>query len=318
MRLHVEALSEVPHVKIVGVADPRLDAARALANTSGVDLLATDYRDLLANPAIDAVDIAIPHDRHVEVCTAAIAANKHVFMDKPMASTVDGARRLHEVVTSSTVTFMLCHNLIFHPAVTRAKRLLSTGFLGRLTTCRAWSRGWLDLGPGDFRLSRESTGGGAWIDSASHFLCVLEELCGQIDTIALLPSRGESRLEAEDSASAVARFRCGATAAMQVSYAESLPGRDRGWPDGFEAGFELHGTLGYMLIELLPECRLSIFDCAQGLRSEDLPSAAQAFRSSFAGAINEFALAVRDNRPPRVTSADGLHVMELIVGEEAA
>lgn len=307
MDTHAAALAELD-VEIVAVADPRAGAAAALAAPFQASVY-TDHQALLAVGSIDAVDIAIPHHLHLSVASAALAAGLHVFMDKPLATTLIDAELLHARAQESGRTFMLCHNLLFHPTVVRARELLADGFVGRLTAIDAWSTGWLELAPWDFRRDREKAGGGAWIDCASHLLYVLEDLVGPIEQAAAFPCVGETRLGGEDAAVGIVRFVQGATATLRVSYSDRVPGHGERWPGGWQAGYDFRGTDGSLRIDLLPASKLTVY---RGTDPPVLERRDDPYNASFAGALREFVVAVEKHRPPRVTSADGLRTLRIL------
>ena len=247
--VHADALASQPGVRVTAVADPRPGAAASMADRLGATPF-DDVSPLLALRDVDAVDIAVPHDLHVTMAERAIAANKHVFMDKPLATDMAGADRIVSLASGSDRVFMVCHNLLFHPAVIRAGELIGSGSFGALRLCDAWSHGWLDLSPWDFRRSREATGGGAWIDNGPHLIYALEALAGEVATITAVPGIGPSRLGGEDSVAATAQFESGACGTMRVSYAIRSEITDKAWPAGWRFGFRIDGTDGYLELDL--------------------------------------------------------------------
>ena len=84
-RLHARHLaSRVPGAGLVAVADVDRAAAEACAAECGGSRVHQDYRDLVSDPAVEAVVIASPPDQHGEQIAAAAAAGKHVFCEKPL------------------------------------------------------------------------------------------------------------------------------------------------------------------------------------------------------------------------------------------
>jgi predicted dehydrogenase len=305
---HVAAVAGAPDARVVAVCDPRVERARAIARDQGGAAVYATHEQLLADAAVDAVVIAVPHRLHAPLALAAIAAGKPVFMDKPLALDPEEGEALCEAVDAAGLPFMLCHNLLFHPAVARARELLDARPLGRLTVSAAWSHGWLDLDPGDFRHDAEATGGGAWIDCASHLLYALEHLVGPIAEVRAFPAAGPSRIGAEDAAGGIARFAEGSVATLTVSYADRLAGHAEPWPAGWRAGYLLQGTDGSLRVEVLPHARVELFDGARS-RVETFDND---FSVTFAGAMREFLAAVAERRTPSVGCRDGLRMLSLI------
>jgi len=308
--VHAEALVCQPDVEVTAVADPRPGAAASLAARFGATAF-EDVAPLLALQDVDAVDIAVPHNLHVSLAEQAILANKHVFMDKPLATDRAGADRLVTLAAASDRVFMVCHNLLFHPAVVRAGQLLSSGALGELRLCDAWSHGWLDLPPWDFRRDREATGGGAWIDNGPHLIYALEALAGKLTSITALPCTGASRLEGEDSVAGAARFESGACGTMRISYAIRSEITDQPWPAGWRFGFRLDGTAGYLELDLLPKARLHWYG-GDGAHVDELEGIT--FEDSFRGALREFVSSVIEQRRPKVGVLEARRCLELTLG----
>jgi predicted dehydrogenase len=100
---HAKGLEKLKNVVVVAVADPRADAAMALADRFGANV-ESDHRFLLMRPDIDAVVILVPHDLHHPIALAALQMGKHVFMDKPLALTSAQGQELVAALANR-----LCH-----------------------------------------------------------------------------------------------------------------------------------------------------------------------------------------------------------------
>lgn len=292
-------------VTIRRVADVRIEAAEDLASRYSA-VPGTDHHELLRDPMIDAVAILVPHDLHAPIANEALENGKHVFMDKPLATSLDDAENLCRRHEAGSSIFMICHNVIFHPVVLRAQRYIEAGVLGRPTVSDAWSYGWLDMPPWDFRLRRKATGGGAWIDGVPHLIYALEFLLGAIERVEKVATSGASRMEAEDASVGTLRFEAGHVATVRVSYADRVPGHDQGWPAAWNMGFDLHGTGGQIRAELAPKARLSIYEGEGDTAVIDFDDD---FSSSFQGAVDEFLSAVEQGRQPSVTPRESLRTL---------
>ncbi|MCC6799195.1 MAG: Gfo/Idh/MocA family oxidoreductase, partial [Anaerolineae bacterium] len=84
-KVHAENLVyRIPEARVLAVADVRLDAAHALAQTLNIPQATAGYQDVLANPDIDAVLVCSSTDTHSEIIEAAANAGKHIFAEKPI------------------------------------------------------------------------------------------------------------------------------------------------------------------------------------------------------------------------------------------
>ena len=93
--IHCEAIIGMPNLELAALCTRTERRLGELATKFGVQKTFTDYRDMLADPEIDAVSIVTMWDQHTEPTIAALEAGKHVFLEKPMASTVADCRDDH-------------------------------------------------------------------------------------------------------------------------------------------------------------------------------------------------------------------------------
>src|SRR5688572_14947403 len=96
--LHCEALAALPGVELYALCTRTRSRLDELAAKFGVSRTYTDYRELMADPGVEAVNIVTMWDQHTGPTLAALAAGKHVFLEKPMASTLDDC---HAIVAAS-------------------------------------------------------------------------------------------------------------------------------------------------------------------------------------------------------------------------
>src|SRR5262245_379569 len=92
-RVLVPAFQAHPRCQVVGVCGRRVDLARETAAELGVRAY-DSWRALIDDPHVDAVAVATPSDSHDTIAVAALERGKHVFCEKPLAASLDGARRM--------------------------------------------------------------------------------------------------------------------------------------------------------------------------------------------------------------------------------
>ena len=90
----------------------------------------TDYRDIINNPDIDAVVVATPMSTHYPLGMAALEAGKHLFLEKPMATSSKDCRRLIALAAEKKRALMVGHTFIYTPPVRKIKALMDSGELG--------------------------------------------------------------------------------------------------------------------------------------------------------------------------------------------
>jgi predicted dehydrogenase len=175
------------------VASRSIDRATAFADLHGAAVAYGSYGALLADPDVDAVYIATPHRQHHAIALAAIAAGKHLLVEKAFTCTLAGAR---EVVAAARAAEVFCMEAMwtrFQPAVVRARDLLATGAIGEIRSVRA------DLGVRNIfdpvnRLWARELGGGAMLDLGSYTVSfvqlVLRGSPAAVDVSGRLASNG--------------------------------------------------------------------------------------------------------------------------------
>ena len=163
-RNHAATLSRLS--ALAGVADLVPERREALATELGCK--ATTTRSLLDDSAINAVVIALPPAEQAEVALEALAAGKHLLVEKPMALDVARAAQIASRAKAAGVVAMTGHLLLFHPAWRAIKRVVAEGALGELRHIRTVRAGqgrfypgtdvaW-DLMPHDLSLVRDLIG----------------------------------------------------------------------------------------------------------------------------------------------------------------
>jgi len=115
---------------IAGVADTRADrVALAQRRYPGIQA-ATDYRELLANPGIDAIAISTPVSSHYTLALAALQAGKHVLIEKPLTTNSEDGQRLIDEAERRRLVLMVDHTFVYTPAVRKIQELVASGSLG--------------------------------------------------------------------------------------------------------------------------------------------------------------------------------------------
>lgn len=112
-KFHLNNWKEIENVSIVGFFDPSDENAREVSEKYGL-LRFTDPAALV--DACDAVDIVAPTTQHFQLCKMAILKSKHVFVEKPLAHTMDEAREIIKLVKEANIKFQVGHVERFNPA----------------------------------------------------------------------------------------------------------------------------------------------------------------------------------------------------------
>lgn len=130
--IHCDAIAGIPNLEIAALCTRTESRLAELAKKYDVKDTYTDYRDVLARDDIDAVSIVTMWDQHTDITLAALAAGKHVFLEKPMASTVADCRKIVAAAKDARGILMIGHICRFNPRYAAAKREIEAGKIGKI------------------------------------------------------------------------------------------------------------------------------------------------------------------------------------------
>lgn len=131
-------------IRLVGACTLYPERIAGMRDEFGPSFFITaDYRELLKQP-LDAVFICTPDFLHEEHALAAIEAGKHIYLEKPMAITVEGCDRIIRAAEQRGVKLFLGHNLRFFPVIQKLKELIDSGCIGRVQSI--WCRHFISYG----------------------------------------------------------------------------------------------------------------------------------------------------------------------------
>ena len=213
-------------IKVTAVADVMDQTARRRA--AELDAVAyLDFRQMILEADLDAVDICLPHYLHAEAIIAAAEAGKHILCEKPLCLTVQEADRVRLAIEAAGVTLMCAHNQLFLPPVAKAKELLDQGILGTVYEVHTTDSFYNDFDPQNmgWRAAAATSGGGELIDTGYHPTYLMLHLAGgsPAEATALLSRHRLRFMEGEDSAQVLVRFDNGVVGHLVTSWAYDPP-----------------------------------------------------------------------------------------------
>ena len=132
-----EALAGLPNAELYALCTRTKSRLDEVAAKFGVQHSYTDYHELLANPEVEAVSITTMWDQHTAPALTSIQAGKHVFLEKPMASTMEDCAVILRTANASDKFFMVGHICRFNPRYAAAKREIESGAIGRIVSIYA-------------------------------------------------------------------------------------------------------------------------------------------------------------------------------------
>lgn len=299
-RAHAEALQRCPSTRLLAVCSRDLRRAEALARAAQARPT-TDYEAILADPAIDAVAIVTEPSRHVDLALPALAAGKHLLIEKPVDVDLGRAGRLLAAVARSTRCATVVAPRRFEPALLQLKRRLDAGELGDLDLCLVTmllhrDRAYYDHPPG-----WRKRDGSVLINQAIHWVDVLLWLCGAPRDIRATLSRQRPYVETYDTAVVSARHTSGAVSSLVASTACAVSAPDV---------FQLHGQRGVFVRDGRAPGRVRRI--AARLRRGTPPA------DPFGAQLLDMVDSIRSGAPPRVTVQDAYDALSFVKACEAA
>lgn len=294
-RVHARCWDRLPGAEIVGVLDPREDAARALG------LPFTDWDTLLRQTQPDIVDVCTPTPLHREYVEKAAAAGKAVFVEKPLARTLADCDAMIDAVEHAGVPAMTGHVLRFFPEYAAAKRLVDAGAVGTPAAIRTARMGgfpsWSDA-PNWYADPAQS--GGVALDLILHDFDWLRWTFGPVSRVYARGLYGQKEYEGRlDYALVTLRFVSGAAGHVTGSWAH---------PSGFRTTLEIAGDRGLVEHDSARSAPLTVSLRGGGSAAES-PLAPQ--EDPYYLEIAAFVAALDTNSPPPVTLHDGREAVRI-------
>jgi predicted dehydrogenase len=216
-RAHVRRLADIPEAEIVALADPSsasLDEMKAEFPALASVPTFGDYRDMLAQVPMDAVEIHSPHTCHYPQALDVLQAGMHLLLEKPMVCTSQHAREL--IKAGANRVFMLSYQRHFQGPYRYIREQLQQGAVGDIQYIAALqSQNWLRATKGTWRQSLALSGGGQLNDSGSHLVDILLWSTGlRAKSVAAYSENHGSEVDI-DSATSI-RFANGAQGTLSI------------------------------------------------------------------------------------------------------
>ncbi len=328
--LHALEYLRNPHTRIVAVCDrdPELAAARARAWGLDRPAICSDYRELLALPAVDLVEILLPHHLHAEAALAAFAAGKAVFLQKPIALNPDDADRVIDAAERSGAPFRVFENFIFYPPVAKAKELIDGGAIGRPLTIRLKSHvgrpdsGWeVPAAALAWRLDPARAGGGPLVfDDGIHKFALARHFMGPPEEVHAWIGSTEVRDYAVDAPALISfRFPGGRVGNIEVVCSPALTIDTEHYAQ--DDRIEITGAEGVIWInrghgQLGPVVPVQLY--RDGART-DYRSMPTGWETSFVHAVRHGIDALRRGEQPLLSGRDAREVLSFaLAAQESA
>jgi len=300
---HSRVYSQMPEVELVGVCDLDKHAAAKTADAYKCESY-TDYNLMLAGAKPDLVSIAVPTQAHCEVTLACIEAGAAVLVEKPIADSIENAKKMIEAAQEAQVTLAVGHIERFNPAVVELKRRLQDRQLGRIFSIHATR-----VGP----FPRRIRDVGVVIDLAVHDIDVMRYVSGS--EVKRVYAECEKRIhtKCEDMLSGLLKFQNGVVGVLNVNWLTPEKIREltvTGEKGMFKVNY-IQQELTFYENRQANDKDYSYQNILMGVTEGDITNIRIQKKEPLRAELESFAESVRNASKPQVSGTDGLRSLEI-------
>ena len=327
---HIPALEEAARrglAELVAICDPVMTSLNEAGEQAGIEARYHDYREVLARDDIDVVLIATPNSLHEPIAVAALQAGKHVLCEKPLALSLEGAKRMAAAARVAGRVTAVNHRYRWVPSARYLKELLESGEVGEVRQIFMNYFNALVQDPStpiQWRQTR-AEGGGVLADIGSHLIDLALWLLGPISRVRCdlrtftrerpTDGNGMATVDVDDAATCQLEFASGAVGVLNAS--GLCLGRAN------HQRVEVYGTKGGVIYEIdwpgdVGGDRLQVFFSAAQHRTVGMAVAPTLPRHEATplDPILDFFQAIHEGREAVVTFDDAVRVQEVLDAAE--
>ena len=309
---HAEAILALPEAELVAVCDIIPEKAQAFAEKYGGTSY-NDYADMLQKADIDVVTVATPSDLHAPIGIAAAQAGKHVMVEKPMAMTLQSADEMIAACHEAGVRLAVIHQNRFNTSVQRMRQALVEGRFGKLTHGQAtirWNRNDNYYAQAPWRGTKLQDGG-VLMNQSIHNIDLLQWTFGPVESVFGYTTTRLRKIEMEDVAGAVLKFRNGAIGLIEA--ASTI------YPGNIEETLNVFGETGSVIIGGIAVNRIETWEFPDsegekaGIFASQESDPPTVYGFGHREIIQDMIRAVKENRAPAIPGEEGRKALEIIL-----
>ncbi len=284
----------VPKAQLVAIADLHRERAEALAQRYGAEAAYTHPDELFGRGDIEAVLLVTPSDTHPQLVESAASAGKHIFVEKPLALTLEGCDRAIAAAADAGVKLQVGFMRRFDGAYRAARRKIEEGAIGRPVLFKSINR---DPVRTSLEFARRESSGGLIMDMGSH----------DFDSARWLMGSEALRVHSEGAALAYPELEQVGdidNAVVNLRFADGAVGNvdlSRNAVYGFDVRTEVLGTKGAVVIGCLLDAEFMVLTAAGRV----LEQSHGRFEEAYLEELRHFVDCVARDLPPLVTGAEG-------------
>ncbi|MBI4861539.1 MAG: Gfo/Idh/MocA family oxidoreductase [Candidatus Riflebacteria bacterium] len=309
---HAKVISEMTGAELAAVCDVRPERAEAVGKKYSVPWY-TSHRQMLAEASMDVVNVLTPSGDHAQPAIDAARAGRHVVVEKPMALTLDDADEMIRVCAEHNVRLFVVKQNRYNLAVQKLREARDRGRFGKMVlgTARVrWCRTQEYYDQDDWR-GTWAKDGGVLANQASHHIDLLEWMMGDVASVMAMTATRLVKIETEDTAVAILRFRSGALGVIEATTATR--------PRDLEGAISILGEQGTVEIAgfAVNEIRTWQFSRPEPEDAEVVRTSAQRppdqYGFGHARFLANVVECIREGRPALVDGLEGRRSLELIL-----
>jgi len=316
-KTHIGAIQANPELaELVAVADVNESRLKQVADELKVKAY-TDYKQLCADPDIDAVMIATPHPLHPEQALEAFAHGKHVLTEKAMAGRLSEGIRMVEAAEKAGLKLGVCFQHRLSPRSRKAFELVETGKIGDLlrVVCEVTAyKSQYYYNSGAWRGTWSGEEGGVLVNQAPHPIDIMLKLTGMPKRVWAVNRTQYHDIEVEDTATAILEYPNGAQGMIHFNTV-TVPGVNRTALYGTKGALELTGgEVRYWRFDPPVDVHVrqyagpNIYGRPEWYEEPvELPEG----KGDHAGLVRNFCLAILKDEPLVCPGTEGLRSLEL-------
>ena len=217
---HAPAFATVHDLcEVAAVAEPKAGNADRIRKLLGHEVrILPDYRDVLADDSVDAVDILLPHDLHMPATVAAAQAGKHVLVEKVMARNIYECDRMIEACDAAGVSLTVCHDRRYHGQWLALKQIVDSAALGEIYSWRLDHTQNVLAPENSWIRDRNALGGGAIMSCLTHQIDALRWYGGEVRAVTGMAKVIPGRMQGEAIGAVIAQMESGALAELYINW----------------------------------------------------------------------------------------------------
>jgi UDP-N-acetyl-2-amino-2-deoxyglucuronate dehydrogenase len=302
---HAASWLKNAHAKIVRVSSRRRESAQELVDKFGLDCaIGDDFSEILTDERVDIVNLSGPNHVHAEQGIAAVAAGKHLLIEKPMCLSPAENRALCDAVANAGVKSVVSFVLRWNPLLENLKALLAAGAVGQMFYIGVdyWHR----LGPAwsgwEWGRHRE-TAGSTMLLAGCHAVDAIRWLSGdEIVEVAAVANNVKNNFNFESNVVATLKFQGGAIGKTSTIFDAEIP---------YQFNIDLLGTEGALRDNRLWSHRLLPGQKGWTTMQTTLPDSGAVDHHPFDAEINHLVDCILENRESHCNVADAYRTHEV-------